>query len=122
MGTPVSSYLYRPCRTYHFRLSRIRAIVADDAEPMREFAALILEKEGVEVVGKVYNGVLAVEVAKALAPDLVVIDADMPQMSGLEAISRIKQQCPTTKVVVISSEDHLDLVVGALDCGADGFV
>jgi two-component system, NarL family, nitrate/nitrite response regulator NarL len=106
-----------------FGYKRIRAVVADDIPDMRTIMISALEHDGfVHVVGTADNGVTAVELAETLAPDLVVLDVNMPKMTGLEAAMLIKQSSPDTKVLVISSDDNPELALCALACGADGFV
>src|SRR6201995_2706076 len=101
----------------------IRAVVADDIPDMQTFMICALEHDGfVHVVGTADNGVAAVELAETLAPDLVMLDVNIPKMTGLEAAQLIKQSSPDTRVLVISSDDDPELVLCALACGAAGFV
>jgi DNA-binding NarL/FixJ family response regulator len=91
-----------------------RVIVADDEVGIRELMRTLLSLEpDFEVVGQAGDGVEAVELVTALHPDLVVIDISMPVMDGLEAISRIRQVSPTTRVAVLSGERR------AVPAGAD---
>jgi DNA-binding NarL/FixJ family response regulator len=91
-----------------------RVIVADDEVGIRELLRTLLSLEpDFEVVGQAGDGVEAVELVIALQPDLVVIDIAMPVMDGLEAISRIRQVSPATRVAVLSGERR------ALPVGAD---
>ena len=102
---------------------RIRAVIADDIPDMLTIMIRALEHDGfVHVVGTADNGVMAVDLSERLAPDLVVLDVNMPKMTGLEAAQLIKQSSPDTKVLVISSDDNPELALCALACGADGFV
>jgi CheY-like chemotaxis protein len=102
---------------------RIRAVVADDIPDMQTIMICALERDGfVHIVGTADNGVTAVELAETLAPDLVVLDVNMPKMTGLEAAMLIKQSSPDTKVLVTSSDEDPELALCALACGADGFV
>jgi two-component system nitrate/nitrite response regulator NarL len=102
---------------------RIRAVVADDIPDMQAITIRALERDGlVHVVGTADNGLMAVELAETLAPSLVVLDVNMPKMTGLEATKLIKQSSPDTKVLVISSDDDPELALCALACGADGFI
>jgi two-component system, NarL family, nitrate/nitrite response regulator NarL len=110
---------YSPVVVY----KRVRAVVADDMADMQEVTIEALERDGlVEVVGRADNGVMAVELADVLAPDLVVLDINMPIMTGLEAARLIKENSPVTKVLVVSADDDPELALCALACGADGFV
>lgn len=114
---PTSAFIRTP------GFPKIRAVVADDTRDMQKITSWILEREGqVEVVGTADNGLLAVSVTEVLNPDLVVLDVNMPKMSGFEAAMLIKERSPETKVLIISSDDNPDLGLCALDCGADGFL
>jgi DNA-binding NarL/FixJ family response regulator len=82
-----------------------RVIVADDEVGIRELMRTLLSLEpDFEVVGQAGDGVEAVELVSALRPDLVVIDISMPVMDGIEAIERIRQVSPSTRVAVLSGE------------------
>jgi DNA-binding NarL/FixJ family response regulator len=94
-----------------------RVIVADDEVGIRELMRTLLSLEpDFEVVGQAGDGVEAVELVSALHPDLVVIDISMPVMDGLEAISRIRQVSPATRVAVLSGEPRTSRTLPA---GAD---
>jgi chemotaxis response regulator CheB len=82
-----------------------RVVVADDEVSMRELLRVVLSLEpDFEVVGEAGDGVEAVALVADLAPDLVVIDVSMPVMDGLQAIERIRQVAPATRVAVLSGE------------------
>ena len=99
------------------RVETYRVIVADDAAGMRELMNTLLSLEpDFEVVGQASDGVEAVELVTELQPDLVVIDISMPVMDGLEAISRIRQVSPATRVAVLSGEPRTSRTLPA---GAD---
>jgi DNA-binding NarL/FixJ family response regulator len=94
---------------------RIRAVVADDMPEAQKVTIEALERDGlVEVVGRADNGVMAVELVEALVPDLVVLDINMPRLTGLEAAKLIKESLPLTKVLVISADDDPEIALCAL--------
>jgi DNA-binding NarL/FixJ family response regulator len=94
-----------------------RVIVADDEAGIRELMRTLLSLEpDFEVVGQAGDGVEAVELVTALHPDLVVIDISMPVMDGWEAIERIRQVSPMTRVAVLSGESRTSRTLPA---GAD---
>ena len=104
-------------------LGRVRVLVADDLPEIRTLVRTNLEFDGrFEVVGEAANGLEAVELVQKLNPDVVVLDLAMPEMDGLAAISKIRQNSPGTKILVLSAfaDDHNSGLVR--DLGANGFI
>lgn len=102
---------------------QIRVLVADDEERFRRVAfAALDDDEGIEVVGHAAGGEEAVRHAADLAPDLVLLDVRMPDMTGIEAAAEIHRTLPTTKIVMLTSSDEEDDVFNALKAGADGYL
>jgi len=100
----------------------MRVLVADDHSLFRDGIVSLLEAAGFEVVGQVGDGRAAVEAAQRLRPDLVLMDITMPQMSGLEALRRIKAELPEVQVVMLTvSDDDADLIE-AVKSGARGYL
>lgn len=101
----------------------IRVLVADDHALVRRGLVLVLEHDpGIAVVGEVADGAAAVEAALRLAPDVVLLDARMPGVDGVEAVRRIRAAGSTARLVVLTSYDHDEYLLGALRAGADGFL
>lgn len=102
-------------------MKSIRTLLADDHTIVREgLRALLLADSGIEVVGEAVNGREAVELARALRPDVVVMDIAMPQLNGLEATSKIQAALPKTKVIILSAhsdEAYIDRVIAIGACG-----
>jgi len=83
----------------------LRVLLCDDSALSRRLVRHVLEDAGeLEVVGEAADGVEAVELAATLCPDVVVLDLQMPRMTGLEALPRLRQTCPGVRVVVHSSD------------------
>ncbi|MBI2854509.1 MAG: response regulator transcription factor, partial [Chloroflexi bacterium] len=100
-----------------------RILVADDHPVVREgLVSMLSGDEGFEVVGQAGSGEEAVEKAKELAPDVVLIDIRMPGISGIEATGRIKAERPTTAVIVMTMYDSEMYVVDAIKAGAAGYL
>jgi NarL family two-component system response regulator LiaR len=101
----------------------IRIILVDHHAVFRQGLRRLLEDEpDIEVVGEAGNGLEAVAVTRALAPDMVVMDVVMPRLSGLEATKQIKQSNPATAVLVLSAYDDDRYVLGVLEAGAAGYL
>ena len=83
---------------------------------------MIEQAEGIELVGQAENGIEGVEQAKALNPDVVVMDIGLPIIDGIEATKRIKSYNPNCKVLIFTSRDSEDDVFAAFQSGADGYV
>jgi DNA-binding NarL/FixJ family response regulator len=100
----------------------MHVLVSDDHALFRDGIVTLLEAAGFDVVGQVGDGEAAVEAALRLRPDLVLLDINMPQMSGLKALRQIKTQLPETQVVMLTvSEDDADLFE-AVESGAAGYL
>jgi two-component system, NarL family, nitrate/nitrite response regulator NarL len=123
MATQARHFGVRTHYSPEVRHRRIRAVVADDMPGAQKVTIEALERDGlVNVVGSADNGAMAVELVYVLAPDLVVLDINMPIMTGLEAARSIKESSPVTKVLVVSADDDPEVALCALVCGADGFI
>ena len=101
----------------------IRVLVVDDQELVREGLALILAAQpDIEVVGEAADGVDAVNLARSLKPDVVLMDVRMPQLDGIDAARRILAAQPSCHILVLTTFDVDDTVLAALRAGASGFL
>jgi two-component system NarL family response regulator len=101
----------------------LRVLLVDDHELMRQGLRSILEREGdVEVVGAAASGRAALELARTLAPDVVVMDVAMQDQNGIEATRQIRAACPNVKVLALSSHSDARYVTAMLEAGACGYV
>lgn len=101
----------------------IRVLLVDDQPLIRMGLAMILEDAGdIEVVGEADDGASGVAKARALAPDVILLDIRMPVMDGIEATRRILATEPTARVLVLTTYDTDDNAYAALRAGASGFV
>jgi DNA-binding NarL/FixJ family response regulator len=100
-----------------------RILLVDDHEVVRKGLRSILEtRPGWEVCGEAANGRDAIEQAKLLQPDLVVMDISMPGLNGLGATRHILKEVPTTEVLILTMHESEQIVWEVLDAGARGFV
>src|SRR3954468_7358482 len=96
-------------------------LVCDDVKPYRDFVRAVLRlEESIEVVGEAEDGRDAVDRMEALAPDVVVLDLQMPRMSGMEALPLLRAGWPRTRVVVFSGDPRL--ADAALAAAAGAFI
>jgi DNA-binding NarL/FixJ family response regulator len=101
----------------------MRILIADDHGIVREGLRSLIEKEAdMEVIGEATNGLQAVELAKRLAPDAVVMDISMPDLNGIDATRQIRSDNPETRVIVLSIHAEGHIVKEALSAGASGYV
>ncbi|MRJ77857.1 response regulator [Aeromicrobium sp. SMF47] len=104
-------------------MSTIRVLVADDQELVRTGFRMILGVEDdLEVVGEAADGAAAVERARELSPDVVLMDVQMPRMDGIEATRRVVTQMPGCRVLILTTFDDDEYLFAALQAGASGFL
>jgi DNA-binding NarL/FixJ family response regulator len=104
-------------------VSPIRVLVVDDYKEFRELVCLILGKnQMLQVIGEASDGSEAVSKAVELKPDLIVLDIDLPRLTGIEAARQIGERVPDSKLIFLSAETSADLVHQALTSGARGYV
>ena len=102
---------------------KLKILIADDHEVVRRgLCALLQSHEGWEICGDAKDGREAVEMAKQLKPDVVILDVGMPNLNGLAATRQLLQQNPQQKVIVLTITDSDQVIREALDAGARGFV
>jgi DNA-binding NarL/FixJ family response regulator len=101
----------------------IRVLLVDDDDLMRAGLEAVLSSDAsVEVVGEAGNGRTAVERARALRPDLVLMDVRMPDLDGIAATREVLGTSPEVKVVILTTFEQDDYIFGALHAGASGFL
>jgi two-component system, NarL family, response regulator DegU len=104
-------------------MKKINVVLADDHVLVRRGIRAMLESDtSIDVVGEAGNGVEALDTAKNLKPDILVLDIRMPEMNGLEAAAKLHDVSPNTKAVILSMHDSEEYVLQALDAGAYGYL
>lgn len=102
---------------------KLRILIADDHEVVRRgLSALLQTQEGWEVCAEAVDGREAVEKAKLLKPDFVILDIGMPNLNGLAATRQLTEHDPNFKIIVLTITDSDHVIREALDAGARGFV
>ncbi len=98
-------------------------VLVDDDARFREYLRILLGQEpSVDVVGEAEDGEGALELVKAIGPDLMLVDLAMPGPSGIETTRRALASRPQLKVIVITLHDDRRMVDAALDAGASGYL
>jgi DNA-binding NarL/FixJ family response regulator len=104
-------------------MKRITVLLADDHKIVREGFRELLDREpDLAVIGEAQNGRQAVEMARKLRPDVVVMDIAMPLLNGLEATRQIRKAVPNSKVLILSAHCDDAYVEQAIESGALGFL
>jgi DNA-binding NarL/FixJ family response regulator len=103
--------------------SDLRVLVADDHPIILRVVKEILEAEPhLHVVGEAKDGIQAVTQAEALRPDVIVLNVNMPRMSGFEVARRIRYRYPNAAIVILSSHKNGEFIAEARRVGASGYV
>jgi DNA-binding NarL/FixJ family response regulator len=97
-------------------------LIVDDHPSFRASAKTLLEAEGYEVIGEAENGETALEAARELKPDLVLLDVQLPDLDGFQVAMRLRKLEEPPVIVLTSSRDGADYGRCIGECGADGFV
>lgn len=101
----------------------IRVLMVDDHAVVRVGMRMLMESDPeIEVVGEGQTGREAIDLARELQPDVIVMDVTMPQMDGVEATRRIKQEMPHLAVLALTIHEGQDYFFRMLDAGASGYV
>src|SRR5271154_1244768 len=97
------------------RMSLIRILLVDDFEPWRRFVRSEIKKAPeLRIIHEASNGVEAVEIAKELKPDLILMDLQLPKMNGFDAARHIRSFAPKSKILFLSQESSIEVVREAL--------
>jgi len=97
-------------------------LLVDDHPLTRDGLAALLGGHGFEVVGEAGDGLEAIDKARELQPDVILLDLSMPGMSGLEALPRLRSEAPCCEVVVLTASGDEENLLGAIRAGAAGYL
>jgi NarL family two-component system response regulator LiaR len=101
----------------------IRILIVDDHAIVREGQQALIDTEpGMVVIGEAADGDKAVEMARALRPDVILLDLAMPRMGGIEATQEIRREAPNARILILTSFAEDDKVYSAVKAGAQGYL
>jgi len=101
----------------------IRILLADDHQIIRDGLSALIEKQhGMEVVAEAKNGRMAVQLARRVKPDVIIMDIHMPDLGGIDATCQILADSPAVKVIGLSMYSDNQFLVGMLKAGATGYL
>jgi DNA-binding NarL/FixJ family response regulator len=99
----------------------IRMVLADDHPLIRGAMKLKFEGQGIEVIAEAGDGLEAIDLVESLAPDVVVLDRDMPRVGGLEAARRLLDRRPDERIILVTADDQPDTIIQAGRLGIRGY-
>jgi DNA-binding NarL/FixJ family response regulator len=111
-----------PSTTEEQRGDTLRVLLVDDHDLFRTGLRNLLEQHGLEVIAEASTGMEAVRLVRELAPEVVVMDLNMPGMTGVEATRHISSLSPLTRVIVLTISDQDEDVMDAIVAGACGYL
>jgi DNA-binding NarL/FixJ family response regulator len=102
---------------------QIRILVADDHPVVREgLVAILSTQPDFDVIGEAASGVEVVKLVDRLSPDVILLDLEMPEMDGVQALEQIKQKHPRTQAIVFTAFDTDERILAAVRAGAKGYL
>lgn len=101
----------------------IQVLLVDDHSMVREGIKQLLELDGdIKVVGEAGNGEQCLELIETLAPDVVLLDINMPQMNGLQVLEQLREKRSKQKVLILTIHNEVEYLMRAVDIGVSGYV
>ena len=101
----------------------VRVLIVDDQEPFRMAARMVVEAtDGFEVAGESETGEAAVDMARELSPDLVLMDVNLPGINGLDATRQILKESDSVIILLLSTYEEAEYAPRAAECGAAAYI
>ena len=100
----------------------ITTVLVDDHKMFRQGIQLLLEREGIGIVGHAENGHEGLSLVEQLRPNLALLDVNLPLLNGIELASMLRKECPSTGLIMLTAYRNHDYVVRTLRAGAMGYV
>jgi len=97
----------------------MRILIADDNDVVRRGVVRLLSETGWNVCGEARDGLEALQKARELLPDVILLDFSMPGMNGLEAARLLRQELPEAKILMLSQHDPIQLLPSVVEAGGD---
>jgi DNA-binding NarL/FixJ family response regulator len=100
-----------------------RVALADDHERVRTGIRNLLERaQDIEVVAEAKDGIEALNIVQTYKPDVLILDMEMPRLSGTEVAERLKQEASPVRIIALSAHEDTQYILGMLDYGASGYI
>jgi len=97
-------------------------LIVDDHPVARLAVKMLLEKDGMTVIGEAEDGLKAVLQARQLKPDFVIVDIDIPSLNGIEVVQRLRSEAYQGGILILSGKDDEHYIKRCVSAGADGFI
>lgn len=104
-------------------MNKIRLLLADDHPLIREgFKSLLRKNERFDLVGIAENGKELIELSRALSPDIILTDINMPVVNGMEAVQQIRALYPSIRIALLTMHEEREYIIKALKIGVEGYI
>ena len=104
-------------------MSKIKVFIVDDHKILREALIILLsQQENIEVVGEAADGIEALKNIARIKPDIAIIDISLPKLNGIDLASRLKQEFPEIRIIILTMHKSEEFIAKALQAGVKGYI